>query len=751
MALNLLNSYGTKGINYGLSTKKADVIDTQYLSQYFIVSEFDPTFTAGRNSFAFNGSTYLKSGSEIFIECLDSGGNNLYIEQAKSSTTSVIYAYKISTTFIFSIHVYNDTPEGVGSIILYGTLTDGKSVKWKQNITINKTLKNDSIVRFYQTPTMEVSAADVPVLSDSVSSTLINNVTFTGTVQGLAINPIKNTNLASINKRNTEIDYRLTLISPVVTNATIDSQAFNSQMIGSMVTLNIHTIKSPTSQEPIPISSTASYVISNVLNNNTLQISDPYYYKDAYGNNSITDIINADFLISYPFVNYNTTTSSYQKSFIGGVPYFIKQSYADIIYRNIRTFSGYVARHKIYRKSLLSNSDFSVVADEPITANEVLVDNLTQNKNYDLLGKFYNDEHIARYWFTSSNNISLIHSPSIAIDSMFFSSPSYTSLSGSDYIMVKNDSVPLNRNARYIPFDMGQFLSESGSAYDSNFMELKSNVQYIIEISTTIIKNSQETNAGLSFYFTSSVPNAQKEPFYTQQFGVEIANITASTAGVSTSNFNNFVTFFTPQNDLYGTLVIVPYFCQAYIKNISFRVYGDDGFSPDAFVTRIPWPISVANECFDIKAELFGVNGNLIYSGLEAFENFDPSGSTLIPFIPGSGDYQNLIVSGSLYVSKSIIVQGGDVYIPNIVARPGVPDLNQTRIVSVRADGALVFDPIIDATSDDKYLYLTLDNASSRTDTSGIYTRKSLASEYTSSIGRKIYWVSGVKVIESGP
>ena len=751
MALNLLNSFGVKGVSYGLYAKQSDVIDTQYLSQFFVVSEFNPTFTAGKNSFAFNGSTYLKSGAEIFIECLDSKGNNLFIELAKSANAAVVYAYKEATSYVFSIHVYNDTAEGVGSIILYGTLIDGRTVKWKQNITINKTLKNHSTVRFYQTPILEVDSAEVPVLSSNISLGLVSNIQFQGTVQGLAVNPPKDTNLSSINKRNTDIDYRLTLISPVVTNNTTEQNSFNSQMVGATVTLNIHNIQSPLSQTLIPISATASYIVTNVLNNNTLQISDPYYYKDEYGNNDVTNIANADFSIQYPFVNYNNATSSYQTSIIGGVPYTVQQSFADVTYRNIRTFSGYVARHKMYRKSLLSNSDFSVIADEPVVVNEILSDDLTQNKFYNLLGKFYNDQHIARYWFTSSNNISLIHSPSYAVNSVFMSSPSYTSLSGSDYFMVKNDSVLTNRNAVYVPFDMNQFFAESGSSYDSNFMALKANVQYIVEVSAVIIKDPQEVNAGLSFYLTSSVPAAQQEPTYTQKFGVKVANITADTIGSSTVNFNDLVGFFTPQNDLYGTLVVVPSLCQAYIKNISFRVYGDDGFSPDAFSTRIPWSIAVANECFDIKSELFDVNNNLIYSDLETFHSFDPSGSTLVPYIPGGGGYQDLHVSGTLFVSQSIIVQQGSVFVPNMVARPGVPAISQSRMLSVRADGAIVFDPIVDVSSNSEYLYVTLGNPSNRTDASSISTKKSLTSEYDLLAGRKIYWVNGVKFIETNP
>jgi hypothetical protein len=255
----------------------------------------------------------------------------------------------------------------------------------------------------------------------------------------------------------------------------------------------------------------------------------------------------------------------------------------------------------------------------------------------------------------------------------------------------------------------------------------------------------------LAFYFTGSVSDISKEPAYTGQFGVNVANINATNNGNSIVNFDKVLTFFTPQNDLYGTLVIVPKLCNAYIKDISFRVYGDDGFSPDVFTTRIPWSISVANESFEIVSQLFDINSNLIYSDLKTFQSFDPSGSTLIPFLPaGSNNYQDLYVSGTLYVSQSAIIQFGNLFIPNIVARPGNPDISQSRMLSVRADGALVFDPIVDVSSDNTYMYLSLGSPSSRLSTV-ITTTKALVSQYGDLAGRKIYWVAGVKTIETSP
>src|ERR1700688_4669157 len=115
MSLNLLNSFGKTGVSYGLLSKTADVIDTQYLSKYFIITEFSPRFTAGKNAFTLNGSSFLKPNTEILVECVDSAGNNLYVEMAKTINTSAkIYVYKEGTLFVLSIYVFNDTADGVG-------------------------------------------------------------------------------------------------------------------------------------------------------------------------------------------------------------------------------------------------------------------------------------------------------------------------------------------------------------------------------------------------------------------------------------------------------------------------------------------------------------------------------------------------------------------------------------------------------------------------------------------------------------
>ena len=749
MALNLLDSFGKRGVSYQLLTRQADVTDTSYLSKYFVISEFNPKFTAGRNAFALNGSSFLKTGSEIIVECIDSAGNNLYIEMAKVTDESArIYAYKEATSFILSIHVYNDTSDGIGKLICFGTLIDGRTVKWQQNITIDKTLQNSSKVRFYARPTIEIDSILVPVISSNVTSTLKETVAFGGGGYGISVDPPKDTILPSINRRNINVDYRLVCTDPVIPlNPVDDKNAFNSQMIGSTVTLYINTIQVPYSNTYIiPTVRTASFIISEIVDNKTAKLKDPYYYNDTKNNIILTNINDTDFSIVYPYISYNNETSSYQTSAIGGISFIVKQSYADVIYRNIRTFTGFLARHKLYRKSLVSNADYSIISDEPLFVNELLRDNLTQNKFYELLGKFYNDEHISRYWFTSSRYVGMSHSPSNFIDSCHLTATTYSIWDGNEYAIVKNDSVSSNRNAIYIPYDSTQFDATSGSAYDSNFLELKSGVQYILQVDTSIEKESTTTDASLKFYLTSSVSEAALHSNYNNKHGILLGTIIADKVGIL-NNFDKQYFFFTPKNDLYGTMVIVPYKCKPYLKNISFRVYGDDGFSPDVFTTRVPWSISVANETFAIKSELFDINHNLVYSDLNILQNFDPSGSSLIPYIPGStagstnivGD---LTVTGTIIdTAGSIIIGVGQLYVPGMIQRP-TNEISSSRFVTKLGlssnSGRLATTQIADIRHDDKYIYLATGSFS--IDPSGISnpigTKQSLATVYN----RHIYF-----------
>jgi hypothetical protein len=78
---------------------------------------------------------------------------------------------------------------------------------------------------------------------------------------------------------------------------------------------------------------------------------------------------------------------------------------------------------------------------------------------------------------------------------------------------------------------------------------------------------------------------------------------------------------------------------------MQFSTYSEPSFSPEIFTSRIPFPITVAGEQFEIKSELFDINSNLVYSDLRTIALFDPSGATLVPTTTSPGTVSQTVTS----------------------------------------------------------------------------------------------------------
>ena len=652
--MNLIKSFGRRGVQLGLISRKVDIEDTEYLSKYFVVSEYNTKFAPGKNSVSFNGSSFLKQNSEVQVECLDAGGNSLYVELARTQDT----IYKESTSFVISVYIYGDTVSGQGKLVLVGITNTNKSVRWVSNITIDKSIYNTSKIRFYNRPTIEVKPVQSPVLDTSTSRNLSKQVIFTGSFHTYAVKPTKDVSRTYINQNTVDIDYRLQQDDVKIGGDA--SASINSQLNGFGITLHVDKIQKPFSYTSIDTKTTESFVVRDVINKSTFKLNDAYYYEDATKSKIVTNIASGRFSITYPYISYNTGSGNYLT--IGGSanPITVYQSYAEITYRNLKTFTGYLARHKLYRRSLYSSGDFEAIADEPLQAKELLEDSITLNKAFNKMGRFYNQFHINRYWFSNNLGVDLTHDDTTMIDGMRVNSSTYTNLDGNKYIIVKNDSVNQNRDATYLPYDEEEYNITSGSSYDCNFIELRNKVQYVLSTDLVIDKLRRSKTSKVEFYFTSSTPGAFKEKTFSRKYGVKIGEVSFIEMDKKRvySEDNRVNILYTPENNMYGTIVIVPTDCFITLSDLSFKAYGDDGFSPEILTTRIHFPVSIPNESFEIKAELFDINSNLVYSELRTIQSFDPSGSTLNVYIPGYDDALTQI-PGDLFISGSLTVKGG--------------------------------------------------------------------------------------------
>lgn len=674
MANQLLSSFGKKGVNLGLDTMLVDIEDTSYLSKYFAIAEFNPVFTGGKNPVAFNGSSLLKAGSEIQVECIDSNGNSLFIESPNGTTQFTDVAQ-----FIVSIHVYNEIYNGAGKLVFVGTTVKNEIVRWKANITIDKTVQNSSKVRFFNKPTLQVQPLLYPVVDTNVGSSLTYQFALTGSLTAFAVDPPRDTNRSFINPKKTSIDYRVILNIPDDVAATpqlYPTNSFNTQMEGQSFFVSTTNVQSPFSYIDKKVFTTASFTVKKVIDPKTLQLNDAFFLP--FNQNQIVSNINLGlFTASYKWVAYNTASDAFQQYVpLSGSPIFIKQSYAEVVYRNLKPFSGFVARHKLYRKSLVYPGDFQLIADEPLGALELLVDPITSNKTYSQLGQFYNQTHINRYWYPltgSAVSLALSASTRPLINSMRIAAPNGQYGDGSTYVILKNSSAGVVNDAIYHPYDSASFDNLTGSAYNSNFISLKSGAMYALSFNLIMDKPLLATDSKISFYLTSSIPSITKEQNYINPFGLKLGEVSTRDEVTSKTFKDKQMLFFTPNDDYFGTLVIVPTDCNVTLSEVSLQVYGDYGFSPDILFSKIPFGINVPNEGFIIKAELFDINSTLVFSDLQTIQSFDPNGDSLFVFIPNSNIDPTKVqfISGSLTISQSL-------FLPNI---PQCPSSN-TRLMA---------------------------------------------------------------------
>jgi hypothetical protein len=613
----------------GLSSQTVNIEDKTYLSEYFNLTEFSPEFFVGKNALVINGSDKLKIGAEILTEAFDGNGVPLFIEKAIS--TDQLTKKRI---IVLSIYVYEQNSIGSGKIILVSTTTDNKTVRWTANININVNKVTDSKIRFYNQPLIEVE----PILSYAVSSSVENNPkTITGNFLSTAVQPKADFDIQKFGYRKNLVDYRI-----------IDSSAnFSSSLKNFQVQLYVNKIRDYASLNEISVNTTSSFLIKDVLNTTTLILDTPFTY-----NNKVATITSGNYKIVYNDITYNSNlflSSSYLQESLGlsGAKQYKKFSYANIIYKNINTFTGKPAKHKVYRKSLRTLGDFESVIDETFGDTEILKDPVTPNKAFERLGVFFSQFHINNFWFTSSNDLNLKYDNQTFVDGLIISG---SNLNGT-YAIVKANTSFTNRNVSYLPYDANQQSEQSGSNFDSNFLGFYKDTDYVLSFRTSVVEKDSSATAKLKFYITSSLSGINKNLGYDPNRGILIGEFvySGSTTGKYFDQKQNFEFKF--PEDLYGTLVVYPENVkQIIVSDLSIKVSELYGYTGNSYYVKVPFPINVANEVFEIKSELYDVNSNLSYTNLRTVQVFDPSGSSAPPDIGSS----TVINTDILNVTSSI-------------------------------------------------------------------------------------------------
>ena len=336
-------------------------------SEYFRITELNETLSGGKNGFLIEGSEHLKETTEVKIEILDVDGNPIYFEPGDGTPE-----YYEGNSKLIAVHVYDDTPIGIGKITILGELKtylgDGDSiedvpqewkgvynVKWERTVQINKNISNETIVRFYKRPSVNIDELVKPIFSK-----IIPQVTQTGSVVGTPLNPNEGSDLSTW-RAGTQ--YKLTISDDSIWTSSVD------ESIISIPSLNYFP------------------KIREVLSNTEVLVDTPY--------TSSKNIVS-----SFPQQTYTTTFNHTEGQTIGESS--VTGSFAKIKITNLKTFVGDVARVKVFRKSKNAIGDFQFVQESKLESIELLRDITTASDTELSYGRL-DINNLYNYWVTSSN------------------------------------------------------------------------------------------------------------------------------------------------------------------------------------------------------------------------------------------------------------------------------------------------------------------------------------------------------------
>ena len=377
-------------------------------SEYFKITELKETLTGGKNGFLIEGCPELKESSEVKIELLDVEGNPIYFEPGNG-----VPEYYEGTSKLISVHIYDDTPIGAGKITILGELKKYRdsfgalvdvpnewkgvyNVKWEKTFQINKNLSNESIVRFYKRPTVEITELIKPIFSKSIPT-----VTETGHVHGFALVPDVGSDLSTW-RAGTSYGLERTSGS---WDVDVDENIIN------LAGLNY------------------SPRIIEVLNSKQVLVDVPYTV-----NNIVQDFESGSYSVSY---------TDFQNQVIGETS--LTGSFAKIDFSKLKTFVGDVARVKVFRKSRNAVGDFQFVQESKLESSELLRD-ITTNSDTELSYGRFDESNLSNYWITSSND----HVVSVDSDTLSQALKfDYNTTAGGVQKLITSQSLSVSKDVEY--------------------------------------------------------------------------------------------------------------------------------------------------------------------------------------------------------------------------------------------------------------------------------------------------------------
>jgi hypothetical protein len=392
-----------------LSNFSTFIVDRNPNSDFFRITEFKEAFSGGKNGFLIEGSEFLKETTEVKIEILDVEGNPVYFEPGKGTPD-----YYEGLSSLVSVHVYPDTPIGIGKITVLGELkeyinengtrlpvpTEWKgvyNVKWERTFKINRNIANEDTVRFYRRPLVSITELVKPIFSKTIPS-----VTQSGSLEGVALQPSLGSNLSTWTAGTI---YKLKITDGTNWTSSVDENTISIPSLGY------------------------SPVVREVLNNKEVLVDVPYSV-----NNIVQNFSPLPYQTTFEFLEGQTVSES-----------TLTGSFARIQISNLKTFVGDVARVKVFRKSRNEVTDFQFVQESKLESSELLRD-ITVSTDTEISYGNFSEFNLSTYWVSSSN----AHPLSVNVDVLQSSiKTDYNFSAGGVQNLITSESFLISKDVEY--------------------------------------------------------------------------------------------------------------------------------------------------------------------------------------------------------------------------------------------------------------------------------------------------------------
>lgn len=567
-------------------------------SLYFNITEFPTTFSGGKNSFLFEGSPLFRKGSGLRFEMLDVNGDTIFIEPG----TNAGKGFYDGTSVVMAVHIYDDTPVGVGSISILGELEyyydeNGiqrrippqfrgvPNIRWQRTFKINPKLPNSTQVRFYKRPTFSVTEIEKPLLVKT-DMTLMKS----GSVNGFASTPEVGTDFSNWTAPSS---YLLKL----------DSGNKFTQSMEENTTISIPSLGYSSS-------------VLEVINENEMLVRKPYLVD-----NKVTEFETGSYSMMFESVEDATVTGSN-----------VTASYAEIRLENLKTFTGDVARIKIFRKSRNDLGDFQVVQENKLDATELLRDFSVEDRTVINYGKLRAENIVAEdgsIYYTTSSGV-LIHNEHL-INALEIGGNQTIESNGTigEFEIVSGSEYSFRYTSRY---------SGSGESVDTD------SLRFLIVTSSTNTDNPTITSQSvdiLSGSYDRGPHGLSNRINVTKNFFAETTGKCQIRVEANTEETTGKFLF----------------------SRLSLKNAEESSYSPDEYTAIVDIPRKNPTEQFDFRVEFYDINNNFIpvkversvpfnlgnqATGLEAAINVKNSG------LADAGDILN-VTNGTVNIANTVI------------------------------------------------------------------------------------------------